>query len=112
MSLLSGERMTICLRYRTLKFRALKWVLRRLRAVDYRSIQREKRRIGIQNDISLTIKPSSIIIEAYGSLAAAAAVIISLAAAAAVPRFRPLAALLGAAAPFLPPGPIAGAGLG
>ena len=38
------------------------------------------RRIGIQNDISLTIKPSSIVIPiaAYGSLAAFAAVIICL----------------------------------
>ena len=32
MSLLSGERMTIRLRYRTLKLSALCWVLRRLRA--------------------------------------------------------------------------------
>ena len=31
-SLLSGERMTIRLRYRTLKLRALCWALRRLRA--------------------------------------------------------------------------------
>jgi len=30
--------MTIRLRYRTLKLRALIWVLRRLRAADYRSI--------------------------------------------------------------------------
>ena len=82
----------IRLRYHTLKLRALIWVLRRQRAVDYRSIYREKekqmetipkkrlRRIGIRNDISLTIKPSSIIIPiaAYGSLAASAAVIICL----------------------------------
>ena len=64
----------IRLRYHTLKLRALIWVLRRQRAVDYRSIYRENekqmetipkkrlRRIGIRNDISLTIKPSSIII--------------------------------------------------
>jgi hypothetical protein len=66
--------------------------LRRLRAADYRSIHREKekqmetipkgrlRSIGIQNDISLTIRPSSIIIPfaAYGSFAVAAAVIIYL----------------------------------
>jgi hypothetical protein len=29
--------MTLRIRYLTLKLRALKWVLRRLRAVDYRS---------------------------------------------------------------------------
>jgi hypothetical protein len=59
---------------------------------DYRSILREKekqmetipkerlRSIGIQNDISLTIKPSSIIIPiaAYGFIAVGAAVIIYL----------------------------------
>jgi hypothetical protein len=56
------------------QLRALIWVLRRQRAVDYGSIYRENekqmetipkkrlRRIGIRNDISLTIKPSSIII--------------------------------------------------
>ena len=66
--------MTLRIRFLTWKLRALIWVLRRQRAVDYRSIYREKekqletipkkrlRRIGIRNDISLTIKPSSIII--------------------------------------------------
>jgi hypothetical protein len=79
------------IRYRTLKLRALCWVLRRMHAVDYRKYREKSAELEFK---MITIKPSSIIIATYGSLAAAAAVIISLAAAHCAlhfydpPRFR------------------------